>query len=81
MNKRDCLNRLLNNLTQEDIENLCRFLMEACDVLMTYDQAAEFTGKSKSALTAKISRSVVKPVPRQKMIRYSDVVKIKNKTV
>ena len=81
MDKRDYLNRILDNLTQDDIDNLCKFLMEACDVLMTYDQAAKFTGKSKSALTVKVSRSIVKPVQRQKMLRYSDVVKIKDKKV
>lgn len=81
MDKRKQLEELLDNMTQDDIENLCAFLMEACNALMTYDQAANFLGKSKGALTAKISRSVVKPVPRRKMLRYSDVMKIKKKLV
>lgn len=79
--KKLLLKEVIQNLTKDDIERLAQFLMEACDVLLTYEQAAELTGKTKGALTTKINRSVIKPVKMPKMVRYNDVVKIRDKKV
>lgn len=71
----------LENLTENDLNRLKQFLREACNVLMTYNEAAAEVGKTKNALTAKISRSNIKPVRLPPMLRYSDVKMIKDKKV
>lgn len=75
-----CMIPFLQNLTIEDLNRLQDSILEMLDPLLTYDQAAAFLGKSKNALTAKISRSNITPIrlPR-KMIRYSDCIKIRDK--
>lgn len=72
----------LQNLTSDDLIRLKNCLMEILDPLLTYEEAAELLGKSKNALTAKISRSSITPVKlSRKMIRYSDCIKIRDKKV
>ena len=70
-----------NNLTLQEIERLLDVIIEAVDPLVTYEQACRMTGKSLPALYSKISRSNIKPVKNRRMLRYSDVMKIKNKEV
>lgn len=72
----------LQHLTLEDLNRLHRCILEIVDPLITYDEAAAMLGKSKNALTAKISRSNITPVKlTNKMIRYSDCLKIRDKKV
>lgn len=70
-----------NNITLQDIEKLLDAVVEVVDPLVSYEEACKITGKSLPALYSKISRSNIKPVLNRRMLRYSDVMKIKNKEV
>lgn len=70
-----------NTITLEDVNKLMEKVVEAVDPLVTYEDACRMTGKTMSALYSKISRSNIKPILNKKMLRYSDVMKIKNKEI
>lgn len=70
-----------NNITLQDIEKLLDAVVEVVDPLVSYEEACQITGKSLPALYSKISRSNIRPVLNRRMLRYSDVMKIKNKEV
>lgn len=71
----------MNPITLEDLQKLMDLIVDVVNPLVTYEQACQITGKSMSALYSKISRSNIKPVLNRRMLRYSDVMKIKNKEV
>ena len=68
------------NITEDDLDRAKRVIMAFRDVKVDYEQAKRITGKSDSAFNAKISRSGI-PVCKERLYRYSDMVKIKNKEV
>ena len=68
-------------ITLSDIDKIMDIMVNVIDPLVTYEQACKMTGKTMSGLYSKISRSNIKPICTQKMLRYSDVMKIKNKEV
>lgn len=68
------------NITEDDLDRAKRVIMAFRDVKVDYEQAKRITGKSDSAFNAKISHSGI-PVCKERLYRYSDMVKIKNKEV
>ncbi|WP_418974561.1 hypothetical protein [Alistipes sp.] len=81
MSEEEHITSAFNNISLEDLQRMQRILIALCDPLMDYDQAAAECGKSKEALCVKIHRSRIQPTRSRKMIRWSDVQRIKNKEV
>ena len=69
------------HITEEDLDKAKAVIMAFMgNVKVDYEQAKSITGKSDSAFNAKVSRSGI-PVYKERLYRYSDMVKIKNKEV
>lgn len=68
-------------MLNEELNRMFEILREDVDPLVTYDEACLILGKSKSALYSKISRSNIRPIVYQRFLRYSDVLKIRDKKV
>lgn len=65
----------------EDVEHLFNILRKEINPLVTYEEACKITGKSMKSLYSKISRSNIKPISCKKMLRYSDVIKIRDREI
>lgn len=70
----------MRTILKEELEQIFVQLRDEIDPLVTFDEACKITGKTKSALYSKISRSNIRPVT-MKLIRYSDCIKIKEKKI
>lgn len=81
MTEQDQIDSILRNISLDDLNRLKRLLVTLCDPLVDYDQAAAACNKSKEALCVKIHRSNIKPIRSRRMVRWSDVQRIKNKEV
>ena len=66
------------NIRKEDVDKLFELLIDVINPLLTYEQAAELLGVSKHAVYCKVSRNKVKVEHHAKLIRYSDVLKMRD---
>ena len=71
----------MRRMINEEVNRMFDLLRNEIDPLVTYEEACKITGKSLSALYSKISRSNIKPIVYQRFLRYSDVIKIRDKKV
>lgn len=68
-------------MLNKELNRMFELLREDVDPLVTYEEACVITGKTMNALCSKISRSNIKPIVYQRFLRYSDVIKIRDKMV
>jgi hypothetical protein len=68
-------------MLNKELNRMFELLREDVDPLVTYEEACAITGKTMNALCSKISRSNIKPIVYQRFLRYSDVIKIRDKMV